>query len=175
MRMMASTRFQAQSRPRGALVSRDRAGYTGDMSGRAGLFVVAAVLAVVAPAGCGDESSSQPGQEASVTPTDPSGTPSSPSTPGTPSSPGGAEGPAAAVTDLAKRLSIDPADITVVSAEEVTWSDSSLGCPKPGMMYAQVLVEGSRIVLEANGTRYEYHAAGGKPPFYCDTPKPPVR
>ena len=79
------------------------------------------------------------------------------------------------MNDLAKRLGVDPGDISVVSAEEVTWSDGSLGCPQPGMSYTQALVPGSRIVLEANGKRFEYHAAAGKPPFYCKNPKPPVR
>ena len=79
------------------------------------------------------------------------------------------------MNDLAKRLGIDPGEISVVSAEEVTWSDASIGCPKPGMMYAQVLTPGSRIVLEANGKRYEYHAAAGKTPFLCEHPKPPIR
>ncbi len=103
-------------------------------------------------------------------------TPSDPTSAGTPTSgPTPTEGPAAAVNDLAERLGIDPADISVVSAEEVTWSDASVGCPKPGMMYAQVLTPGSRIVLEANGKRYEYHSAAGKAPFLCEHPKPPVR
>ena len=92
-----------------------------------------------------------------------------------PSGTPGGEGPAAAINDLAKRLSVEPAEIAVVSAQEVTWSDGSLGCPEPGMNYAQVLTEGSLIVLESGGRRYEYHSAAGKPPFYCENPKPPVR
>ena len=103
-------------------------------------------------------------------------TPSDPTSSGTPTgSPVPTEGPAAAVNDLAKRLGVNPGDVSVVSAEEVTWSDASIGCPKPGMMYAQVLTPGSRIVLEANGKRYVYHAAAGKAPFLCEHPKPPVR
>ena len=94
----------------------------------------------------------------------------------TPSESGGpAEGPAAAMNDLAKRLGIAAEDVSVVSAEQVTWSDGSLGCPEPGKMYTQMLVEGSVIVLEANGKQYEYHAANGRAPFYCEKPQPPVR
>lgn len=102
-------------------------------------------------------------------------TPSEPTPSGSPSGTPPAGGPDVAVQDLAKRLGVAAADISVVSAEEVTWSDSSMGCPKPGMMYAQVLTEGSRIVLEANGKRYEYHSGAGKPPVFCENPKPPVR
>lgn len=105
----------------------------------------------------------------------PSDTPSeSPSdSPSTSESAG--EGPAAAMNDLAKRLGIDAEEVSVVSAEEVTWSDASVGCPEPGKMYAQMLVSGSLIVLEADGKQYEYHAAAGKPPFYCEKPQAPIR
>ncbi len=86
------------------------------------------------------------------------------------------EGPLAqaAVTDLAARLGIDESAITVVSVEEVTWSDGSLGCPEPGMMYTQALENGSLIVLEVDGTEYEYHSGAGRDPFYCATPIAPV-
>ncbi len=70
----------------------------------------------------------------------------------------------AAVTDLAARLGIDESAVTVVSVEEVTWSDGSLGCPEPGMMYTQALENGSLIVLEV----------AGRDPFYCATPIAPV-
>jgi hypothetical protein len=79
-----------------------------------------------------------------------------------------------AVDDLAGRLGVDPADITVVTAEEVTWRDGSLGCPRPGMMYPQVLTSGSRVVLESRGDRYEYHAGGRRSAFLCENPEPPA-
>jgi hypothetical protein len=79
-----------------------------------------------------------------------------------------------AVRDLSRRLGVDPAEVTVVSAEEVTWRDASLGCPRPGMMYPQVLTDGSRVVLEAQGRRYEYHAGGRRSAFLCENPEPPA-
>ncbi len=79
-----------------------------------------------------------------------------------------------AVSDLADRLGVDESEITVVSVEEVTWSDGSLGCPEPGMMYTQALENGSLIVLEADGIEYEYHSGVGQDPFYCATPIAPV-
>ncbi len=66
-----------------------------------------------------------------------------------------------AVADLASRLGILPTAITVREVIEAEWSDASLGCPEPGMMYAQVITRGQQIVLEANGQTYEYHAARG--------------
>ena len=77
----------------------------------------------------------------------------------------------AAVDDLAGRLGIAAADVTVVDARAVTWGDSSLGCPEPGMMYTQELVDGTLVVLEAGGRRYEYH--GGDPLALCENPQPP--
>jgi hypothetical protein len=74
----------------------------------------------------------------------------------------GSKEQALAVADLAQLLGIAPSAITVVSVEEVTWPDASLGCPKPGMMYAQVLTPGSRIVLEVDGKTYEYHTGRGR-------------
>lgn len=91
---------------------------------------------------------------------------------GDPATPGPRVEPA--VEDLATRLGVNPTDITVVSSEEVTWRDASLGCPEPGRMYAQVLTPGVRIVLEVNGRHFDYHAAAGKPPFLCENPQPPA-
>ncbi|MDE0199133.1 MAG: hypothetical protein OXK78_13120 [Caldilineaceae bacterium] len=49
--------------------------------------------------------------------------------------------------------------ITVVSTEEVEWSDTSLGCPDPDTMYAQVITPGYLIVLESEGNTFNYHTA----------------
>ena len=60
--------------------------------------------------------------------------------------------------DLARRLKVPVSDISVVSVEAVDWPDTSLGCPQPGMAYAQVITPGFRMVVEAAGESYEYHA-----------------
>jgi hypothetical protein len=73
-----------------------------------------------------------------------------------------------ASADLAKRLGLAPEAIKLVSAEEVQWSDASLGCPQPGMMYAQVITPGYRVVLEAGGHVYEYHADMGRFAVLCE-------
>jgi hypothetical protein len=79
---------------------------------------------------------------------------------------------AAAITDLAHTTGIAPGDIEVVVNESVTWRDGSLGCPKPGMMYTQALVDGYRIVLRAGGEEVAYHGSAGQAPFRCDHPNP---
>ena len=53
--------------------------------------------------------------------------------------------------------SITPEDVTVISVEEVQWSDGSLGCPMDGMMYTQAIVPGYQIDLDINGDSYEVH------------------
>jgi hypothetical protein len=106
----------------------------------------------------------------SVTPLPSASSPSSqlPGTPMDPTLPLVAD----AVADLAGQLDISPGDVTVVAAREVTWPDGSLGCPEPGMMYTQALVDGTLVVLEANGQQYEYH--GGTPLVLCENPKSPI-
>lgn len=79
-----------------------------------------------------------------------------------------------AVADLAATTGVDEAEVEVVSAEEVTWADGSLGCPEPDGMYTQALVPGYRIVLSVAGDEVAYHGAAGSPPFRCDDPSPPA-
>jgi hypothetical protein len=62
-----------------------------------------------------------------------------------------------AIADLAQRLEMDLNLVNVIEAKSVNWSDTSLGCPQPGMMYAQVQTAGYFIQLEVNGKVYEYH------------------
>jgi hypothetical protein len=64
----------------------------------------------------------------------------------------------AIVTDAAARAGVQPAAFTVIAASAVTWSDGSLGCPEPGMMYTQALVPGYRVILDSAGIEYDYHA-----------------
>ena len=72
-----------------------------------------------------------------------------------------------AIDDLAGRLGAPPEDIEVVTAEEVTWPDGSLGCPEPGMSYTQAMVEGSKVTLQYEDRFYVYHAGDDAQPFLC--------
>ena len=111
--------------------------------------------------GCGDDPAPAPTEETAVD--EPTSEPASVPGADTPDA-------LASVDDLASRLGVDAGDVTVVAVQEVTWRDSSRGCAKKGMLYTQALVEGSRITLEADGTRYEYHSGGGRGPFLCERP-----
>lgn len=70
--------------------------------------------------------------------------------------------------DLAERLGIAEDEIKVLEARAMVWPDASLGCPQPGMVYIQILVEGGLIRLEAGGREYNYHSGGDAQPFLCE-------
>lgn len=73
----------------------------------------------------------------------------------------------AAVADLAARLGVGEGEIEVLRVEDFTWPDASLGCPQEGKAYAQVMVDGSRVLLQ-NGERvYDYHAGDDGEIFFC--------
>jgi hypothetical protein len=74
------------------------------------------------------------------------------------------------VADAAARLSVDPSAVAIVDAHAETWSDGSLGCPQPGMMYTQALVDGYQVVVEANGTRLDYRGSGPGQFRVCENP-----
>jgi hypothetical protein len=60
---------------------------------------------------------------------------------------------------VAEQESIAAADVEVIRAQRVVWSDASLGCPSGGMMYAQVLTDGYWVVLRAGGVDHDFRAA----------------
>jgi hypothetical protein len=62
-----------------------------------------------------------------------------------------------AAADLAQRLKIDIDTIKLVSVEQVDWPDACMGIQQPGVMCAQVITSGYKVILEANGQQYEYH------------------
>lgn len=147
-----------------------------------GLLVV---LLVVLP-GCGSpDPSPGPPEPAPSSPTAPTPTPTAPPTgsptvtpspTSSPEPPGKVDPSLARVVekaraDLAARLDVPQEDITVVSAELVTWPDAGLGCREKGRSYAQVLTDGSRTVLRHGGRLFAYHTGGRTAePFWCRNP-----
>lgn len=72
--------------------------------------------------------------------------------------------------DLAKQRSLELDEIELLSFERVMWPNSGLGCPKPGLSYLMVLMEGARIRLRARDVIYQYHSAEKVAPFLCEHP-----
>lgn len=74
-----------------------------------------------------------------------------------------------AKTDLAQRLGLPKEEIALDYFEYLTWPNASLGCPQPGIAYADVLVDGYLIMLRVGLGIYNYHGASdGKGPFLCE-------
>jgi hypothetical protein len=79
-----------------------------------------------------------------------------------------------AAADAAERTGVPEEDVEMVRFEMVTWPDGALGCPEPGESYTMALVEGYRLVVEADGEELTYHGALGGDPFYCEDPQDPA-
>lgn len=73
----------------------------------------------------------------------------------------------AARADAAQRTGLAPQALALISAEAVTWSDGSLGCPQPGRMYTQALVPGYRVRLRGPDGELDYHASTRGAPVLC--------
>ncbi len=52
---------------------------------------------------------------------------------------------------------VDAEQIEMINDEWMTWLDTSMGCPVPGMLYAQVEVSGHRIQFNYQGKTYTVH------------------
>ncbi len=63
----------------------------------------------------------------------------------------------AAITNLAKGLGISEQQVSVVSAEAVTWPNGCMGIQRLGVMCTMNQVPGFRILLSAKGATYEVH------------------
>ena len=63
----------------------------------------------------------------------------------------------AVVADAASRFQVSEDAVVLSGAERVTWSDGSLGCPKPGRIYTQALVPGYRVTATTATGRMVYH------------------
>ena len=86
----------------------------------------------------------------------------------------------AARADAAQRSGLPAAQLQLVSAQSVTWSDGGLGCPRKGMLHTQAQVPGYRVKLKVGNEVWDYHAGerGGVllcPPGQSQEPGPGSR
>jgi hypothetical protein len=70
--------------------------------------------------------------------------------------------------DLASRVDGPLAGATVVKAERMNWNDGSLGCPQPGQVYTQALVDGFQVILEVDGREFDYRVGAGSVVHLCE-------
>jgi hypothetical protein len=57
-------------------------------------------------------------------------------------------------------MSLPITEVTLVSLEAQDFNNSSLGCPEAGMAYQQVITPGHRVIVEAEGRRFDVRVAG---------------
>lgn len=131
--------------------------------------LILGVAVCLAACGGGDDTTATTGADETISSTQPATTPVPPAN-DTTTGDARNETVETAQADLAERLAVDAAEIEVVSYEEVTWDSGALGCPEPGQMYTQALVEGSLTILAVDGTEYRYHAGRDGDPFLCENP-----
>ena len=77
---------------------------------------------------------------------------------------------------VASTLHVPVDEVTVLSVQQVTWADASLGCPEPGNMYAQVLTPGYLVTTQVNGNTQQVHMNDKGKGLVCppERAKPPV-
>ncbi|HET7009753.1 MAG TPA: hypothetical protein VFI11_03170 [Anaerolineales bacterium] len=75
---------------------------------------------------------------------------------------------------VAEWLDVPLEMVRVTSNEPVEWPDTSLGCPQAGVAYAQVIMPGYRIRLEAAGETYVVHTDAGGLTVICGEDGSPV-
>jgi dipeptidyl aminopeptidase/acylaminoacyl peptidase len=78
-----------------------------------------------------------------------------------------------ALADLSARAgrTLTLSDLSGWRWSRMDYPDSSMGCPKPGLGYMQVITPGYRFVFEYNGATFDYRASvGGGTVFLCSGP-----
>ena len=61
---------------------------------------------------------------------------------------------------VAAQINADVAETSIISSQEVQFSDSSMNCPQPGMMYAQVVSDGYQVMVLAREQTYDVRVTG---------------
>jgi hypothetical protein len=83
----------------------------------------------------------------------------------------------AILKEAAALANVTREQLVIVHAEPVVWNDGSLGCPEPGMMYTQALVNGYWVVLSSAGQTYDFRVDRGGSFRFCPAGRgrPPLR
>lgn len=133
------------------------------------LFLLAALSACLVSDDSNDESPTLTPTSPSIEPTStaapvPSQPPTATTTPTTQPSPLPSPtiallpAPVQAAVDLAaETYDVPPEQITVLSFTERPWPSTALGCPQPGISYAQIVTPGYQVELDVAGRRLTYH------------------
>ncbi|MGI9291219.1 MAG: hypothetical protein ACR2QG_08075 [Gammaproteobacteria bacterium] len=89
------------------------------------------------------------------------------------------QGPAAlAQSTVAQYAGVNYKEVQILSTEPVEFSDSSLGCPEPGMGYLQVITPGHIVIAEVDGQegpqRFDVRVSGRLGKVCTNNGRPPI-
>ncbi len=70
--------------------------------------------------------------------------------------------------DLTARTGAALEQVSIIRGQAVVWNDGSLGCPQPGVMYTQALINGYWVELEIAGKKFDYRASETGYFFLCE-------
>ena len=59
-----------------------------------------------------------------------------------------------------------------MEAHKKTWRTGALGCPIPGAIYTQALVDGWQVVVKVGDTTYDYRLGSTPSPTLCEDSLP---
>ncbi|MFQ5854746.1 MAG: hypothetical protein ACE5LU_03765 [Anaerolineae bacterium] len=76
---------------------------------------------------------------------------------------------------LAARLNQIDEAIDLIDLEPAEWPTAALGCPQPGMMYAQVITPGYIVRLKTDDNVYEVHVSKSGHVVFCDAEEESTR
>ena len=71
-----------------------------------------------------------------------------------------------AIDTLAADLKVPREKVELDTVRAIDWRDSSIGCPKPGMAYLDVITPGHKVTLRVDGKIHVVHEAKNKA-FVC--------
>ncbi len=74
-----------------------------------------------------------------------------------------------AIRTLGETLSVTRGDVKVIHIAVMSWPDSSLGCPKPGISYTQVITPGHYVLLQSGEELHRVHIADERA-IICEKP-----
>ena len=77
--------------------------------------------------------------------------------------------------DLENLTTADRSEFEVVQGQAMQFGSGALGCPEPGQMYTQAIVDGFRVVVVHAGKRYDYRAKADGYFRLCPGFEPPNR
>lgn len=76
------------------------------------------------------------------------------------------------LANATERSGVSQDRLVVIRDEFVEWSDGSLGCPEPGMLYPQVITPGYWVVVDAGEQRLDYRATDQGHIRLCEAHRP---